>query len=242
MAFKSIAQYNEDKNKDFFILPNDGDSADVVILFQSADDALVADVHYIKSAEYSGYVHCCGTGCPACAQKLRVQHKIFIPLYNIAKDKIEFWDRTTFMESQLQTDVFANYPNPSEYVFRITRHGQANDRDTRYEIRGVGRNSAYPYAKILADHNAVMPAYYEHACKEVDIATLRRMLSNSSANPSVEYDYTPTPRGGYVPAASTGGAPVSDPVSVPVPQVYNQPPVDIPAADDSDDDVDDVDF
>ena len=57
MAFKSISQYNEDKNKDFFILQNDGDNAAVVILYRSVDDALVADVHYIKSGDYSGYVH-----------------------------------------------------------------------------------------------------------------------------------------------------------------------------------------
>ena len=65
MAFKTAREYNEDRFGGLFLLRNDGDYADVIFLYRSLDDVLIADTHYIKSADYSGYVHCCGRGCPA---------------------------------------------------------------------------------------------------------------------------------------------------------------------------------
>mgnify|MGYP007065811507 CR=1 FL=1 len=82
MAFKSMKTYNDERYHGFFLLRNDGDFADVIFLYQNIEDVLVADVHYIKSAKKSGYVHCCGEGCPACAKGIRVQTKLFIPVYN----------------------------------------------------------------------------------------------------------------------------------------------------------------
>lgn len=60
MGFKSIEQFNEERYGNKFILPNDGDFADVIFLYKSAKEVLVADAHYVKSADYSGYVHCNG--------------------------------------------------------------------------------------------------------------------------------------------------------------------------------------
>ena len=113
MAFKSLNQYNAEKNKGFFTLQNDGEYADVIFIYKSVGDVMIADVHYIKSSEYSGYVHCCGAGCPACEKGIRIQNKIFIPLYVIAKNgetlakpEIRYFDRTTYFEPQLMADVF----------------------------------------------------------------------------------------------------------------------------------------
>ena len=63
MAFKSVEQFNDDRYHGLFRLVNDGDHADVIFLYQSIKDMLVAQAHYIKSADYSGYVHCCEQGC-----------------------------------------------------------------------------------------------------------------------------------------------------------------------------------
>ena len=52
MAFKTITQFEEDKRGNFFILENDGDTADVIFLFKSIDDALMAKVHYVKYSTY----------------------------------------------------------------------------------------------------------------------------------------------------------------------------------------------
>lgn len=254
MAFKSLSQYQEDKNGEFFVLPNDGDYADVIFLYRSVDDVLVADVHYIQSSSYKGYAHCCGTGCPACnyptqsGRGIRIDHKIFIPLYNIQKGKIEFWDRSTFFDQVLQKSVFSGYPNPSETVFRVTRRGEAGSRDTRYDINAVGRNTTMPYEKILADCHTSFPEGYSVICKEMSIAEMDAALnSTGNSNDLDEYGYVPVPRG----AATSKSVETSPTVDVPVPE-YSNPEVSAPplpdydpnnVGDDSDEDpIDNVDF
>lgn len=235
MAFKSFSQYQEDKYGDFFVLPNDGDTADVVFLYKSAADVLVADVHYISSKGYNGYAHCCGQGCPACSyptksgRGIRKDDKIFIPLYNIQKNKIEFWDRSAKFENVLQKNVFGPFPNPSEAVFRITRHGEAGDRNTTYSIDPVGRNSSMPYEKILADFNVTLPDYYSIVVKEMSVAEMTETLNSNNAGASdlEDYGYVPVPRGQQV-AASEEPAPS---VTVPVPEYSAPPEVAPPLAD-----------
>ena len=200
MAFKSVKAYNEERFGNFFLLRNDGDFKDVVFLYRSLDEVLVADAHYIKSSDYTGYVHCCEAGCPACGKNIRVQNKLFIPVYSISDGEIQFWDRNMRFENQLETDVFSKFANPSEYVFRIIRHGAAGSIDTTYEIVLVGRLNGTNYDKILSDNHATFPEYYNVICKEVTVEQLSKMLTNSqnsnsynSSSSSVP-SYTVTPR------------------------------------------------
>ena len=197
MAFKSVKEFNDNRYHNLFRLINDGEYADVVFLYQSMKDMLVAQAHYIKSSDYSGYVHCCETGCPACAKSIRVQTKLFVPVYNIAKNAIEFWDRTIKFEPQLEQDVFNKFPNPSEFVFRITRHGVPNDINTTYSITAVGKNTLGSYQDILAKFNATMPDYYSNIIREVSVANLSLMLQSGDSNVASMPEYTPIPRTGY---------------------------------------------
>lgn len=229
MAFKKLNEYVEEKNGVFFTLPNDNDSADVIFLYRSTDDVLVADVHYISSKNYNGYAHCLGDNCPACdyptktGRGIRRQSEIFIPLYNINKRKIEFWDRTTRFEQVLNESVFRNYPNPSEFVFRITRHGQPRDPGTRYEIRAISRNADYSYNQILADFNMTFPDSYSLACKELTYDQMYNYLHSDVPTDLPDYGYVPVPRG-----SSSNASNDLPEVSVPTPQ-YGAPPADIPA-------------
>ena len=182
--FKTAKDYNEERFGGFFLLRNDGDFADVIFLYQSWDDVLIADTHYVKSADYSGYVHCCGRGCPACAKGIRVQAKLFIPLYNITESQIQFWDRSTRFENQLSTDVFKNFPNPSEYVFRITRKGAAGDVNTVYEIRAIGKNTSFSYDEILKANKTSLPEHYSTVCKEYSASELASLLSSEVEAPT----------------------------------------------------------
>ena len=201
MAFKSLTTYNAEKFRNFFVLRNDGEFADVIFMYRNVEDVLVADVHYIKSAEYTGYVHCCGVGCPACAKNIRVQTKLFIPVYNIQAKEIQFFDRNTTFENQLNQDVFSKFPNPCDYVFRITRHGAYRDVNTTYNITAVGRNTSMSYDSILQSLNVQLPDYYKTVCMEYSSAELDSMLNSaSSSSVSSEYassmpSYSVTPRG-----------------------------------------------
>lgn len=234
MAFKQISQYVEEKNGVFFTLPNDNDSADVIFLYQSINDVLVADVHYISSKGYNGYAHCLGDNCPACnyptktGRGIRKQSSIFIPLYNIQKRKVEFWDRTPKFENVLQQSVFKNFPNPSEYVFRITRHGQPRDPATRYEVKAISRNADYPYAQILADFNMVMPDSYSLACKELTYEEMDKYLnSDTPSDLPNAYNYVPVPRNA-APVTETPEVVADLPeLNVPTPN-YNEVPMSIP--------------
>lgn len=230
MAFKTANKYNEERFGKFFMLRNDGDSADVIFLYQDPDDVLVADVHYLKSENYSGYAHCNGHGCPACAKNIRVQTKLFIPLYNIDADEIQFFDRTMRFEPQLKHDLFDRYPNPSQCIARITRHGVAGSVDTKYTIEVIGKNTIAPYDSILAKFNAKMPDYYNEVCRELTNTEMSAMLNSSNigniANSSYNElpDYTPSPR-------------VSIPAPVAEPPQYSAPAV--PDINDPDEDIDD---
>lgn len=202
MAFKSVEEFNDSRYHGMFRLINDKDSADVIFLYRSKRDELVADAHYIKSANYSGYVHCCGKGCPACAKGIKVQSKLFVPLYNIKQndviqERIEFWDRGINFDKQLEQDVFSKFADPSEYVFRITRNGVAGDKDTRYSIQATNRNAFAPYDTILAKFNAQMPDYYSEIIKEFSISELADMLQNTGDAATDLPEYTPIPRTGY---------------------------------------------
>ena len=203
MAFKSIKEYNEERFANLFTLRGDGDSADVVFLYPSAESALVASVHYIKTADYTGYVHCCGRNCPACAKGIHTQMKLFIPLYNINSREVQFWDRSSRFDVQLAEDVFNKFPNPSEYVFRITRQGAARDINTTYQIVAIGRNTdaSLQYSQILADNQISLPDYYSTVCKDMKEADLYSALNTSNSSsatvPTDSYtapNYAVTPR------------------------------------------------
>lgn len=234
MAFKSVNEYNGN----LFKLPNDNDSADVVFLYRSSAEQLIADAHYIKSPDYSGYAHCCGAGCPACARGWKVENHFFIPLYNVQNDRIEFFDRTTRFLSQMAA-VFSAYPNPSEYVFKIIRHGAAGSRDTRYEIRLAGRNTHMSYDSILAQFNATMPEYYENVVRTLSIEQMTAMINSQASatstpgfKPASDIDnlqeYVPTPRAGYqsaipeayVPVGDVMGAATEEPEAAPTPTSF----------------------
>lgn len=239
MAFKSVNQYNQERYGGLFRLVNDGDSADVIFLYRNTDDVLVGDTHYVKSADYSGYVQCCGRGCPACGKGIRVQPKLFIPLYNLTDNEIQFWDRSLRFETQLSNDVFSKFPNPSEFVFKIIRHGVANDINTTYEIQVIGRNSTQSYDMILAKFGIKMPDYYETICKDLNPSELADLISkpvydNGSTSSTDLPDYSVQPRS----SASTTMVP---PVYEPVPAESMLPPDNLGSNDD-DDDVDDVNF
>lgn len=210
MAFKSVEQFNDDRYRGLFRLVNNGDTADVVFLYRSKKEELVGDVHYVRSKSYNGYVQCCDENCPACAKGLKLQHRLFVPLYNVKqhdaiygdlqKGVIEFWDRTVNFDKQLEQDVFSNYPNPSEYVFRIKRNGEPNDIETKYEIQAIAKNNASigSYDDIMAKFQTSFPKHYNEIAKEVTVSELSAMLADTGSVAGADLpDYTPIPRAGY---------------------------------------------
>lgn len=202
MAFKKMVEFNEQRYGNSFRLVNDQDYADVIFLYRNTSDVLIADTHYIKSAEYNGYVQCLEKDCPACEKGIRVQTNLFIPMLVLSHSdpdfkgpKIQFWDRSTKFQAQLMNDVFKNYPDPSGFVFRITRFGVPNDRGTRYAINVLEENQVGPYEAIMAKYGISLPDSYEIICKDYSATELRRvLLQQSSPNAAQRPTYGATPR------------------------------------------------
>lgn len=191
MAFKSITEYNNDRYGGMFLLKNDGDSADVIILYQSINDVMVGDTHYIKSSDYNGYVQCLGQRiCPACERGIRVQPKLFIPLYVVDTDEILFWDRSVRFQQQMDNDVFSKYANPSDFVFRITRNGVAGDINTRYAIQAVAKNNILSYDEILKKFDITMPDHYNTVCKDWSVEDYKKHLV-SEVRQDIDVDTMP---------------------------------------------------
>lgn len=233
MAFKSMKTYNDERYKGLFRLVDDNDSADVIILYRSYEDVLIADAHYIKSADYSGYVHCNGSGCPACSKDIRVQQKLFIPLYNLNTNEIEFFDRNIKFDNVLQQQVFAKYPNPSAYVFKIIRHGKSGSMDTTYEIRAIANNTFGTYDQILQKFNITLPEYYSEVIREMSNEQMSEALNDKESAPASNLpDYQIKPR-----EASQIQVPEAAP-SIPVPDMPMPETVEVDSAETIDEDVD----
>ena len=206
MAFKSIKKIEEDKFSNLLRL-DDEKSINGVFLYKSVDDVLVAAAHYINSKDYHGYVHCCESGCPACKKGIRVQNKLFIPIFvpaqlnpDYEEDTVIFWDRNqTFYNKQLKKDVFDKYDNPTSIVFKITRHGEYRDINTTYSIIPKA-NFCSDIDEVLENLGVSLPEYYENIIRTVDAATLSDMLNEASGteddafSPSQNYSYQAKPR------------------------------------------------
>lgn len=230
MAFKTVDAYYEEKYNGKFRLPDDGECAEVVFMYRGLQDEMRVEAHYIKSNTYSGYVHCNGVGCPLCGVKKKdgtprygKLDKLFIPLYNITTDKVEFWDRNMTFEPQLRRDVFAKFPNPSELIFRITRHGVANSQDTKYEITPINRNNLKTYDDILVSKGLKMPDCFDMIVKEFTNIELSDMLAHPETENTEFSDYVATPRGftSSVPDTYVNVASVMNSESVPSPNVVD---------------------
>lgn len=238
MAFKKMTEYNEQRYGNSFRLVNDQDYADVIFLYRSTADVLLADTHYIKSAEYNGYVQCLEKDCPACEKGIRVQTNLFIPMLVLSHSdpdfkgpKIQFWDRSTKFQAQLLNDVFRNYPDPSGFVFHITRYGVPNDRGTRYAINVLEENLVGSYDSIMASYKISLPESYDIICKDYSANELRRIiLQQNFQNTSQRTNYGAIPRGvpeanavpsgGEIPIVSAPQyvAPIMPTSTVPAPQ------------------------
>lgn len=199
MAFKSIEEYNDERYRNMLQLTNDGEFVDVIFMYRGMSDVMVVDCHYIKATDFSGYVQCLGGHeCPACnygTRGISVKNELFIPVYVVSGEnqgKLLFWDRTpSFMQAVLNPQVFSKYPNPSEFVFRITRSGGYRDPNTRFEIQAIGKNDTLSYDQILEQLDIKMPDYYESVCADWSKEKFQSMLNSNNDSSDIDVDTMP---------------------------------------------------
>lgn len=124
----------------YFSLLDDGDTADVRIMYSGVQDIEGYAVHKVKLPDDSyKYVDCLRSysdpkdACPLCMAYNKLLTKFWIPLYNVAKEEIQFWERGKNFYSKLAELCSANPPLVS-HIVEIERHGAKGDINTTYEL------------------------------------------------------------------------------------------------------------
>ena len=123
----------------FFKLADDGNSAEVRILYDSVDDIEGLSVHEIQLNDKKRYVNCLRAynepidKCPFCAAPMDTTVKVFIPLYDVNEKAVKIWERGKKMFNKLSR-LCSRYQHLCENVFVIERIGKAKSTDTTYDI------------------------------------------------------------------------------------------------------------
>lgn len=124
----------------FFSLKNDRDTARVQLVGDSMKDFPGYSVHEVYDAEgKKRYVNCLREAgdpiglCPFCANRIKLQAKLFIPLYNIDDDEMQVWERGKKFFGDLSS-YCSHTPHVGEVVTEIERRGKANDTSTTYGL------------------------------------------------------------------------------------------------------------
>lgn len=129
----------------FFGLADDGDVARVRFCYDSAEDVEGIATHRIKvgsrddGKDVFRHVNCLRAYnepldvCPFCRERIPVQAKLFIPVYDIDNDVIKTWERGKNFFSKMSS-LMGRYPNIVKRVFEIERCGKKGDMKTTYEI------------------------------------------------------------------------------------------------------------
>lgn len=151
-----IGNYDVKPSGKFFTLKNDKDVARVRILYESAEDIDGYAVHRVSVDGRDRYINCLREyndpmgKCPFCANGMKVQPKLFVPLYNEDTQELQFWERGSTFSSQL-SGLVARYKNIVSRTFDIERNGAKGDTKTTYQFYPVDEPDGTTVQDILDD-------------------------------------------------------------------------------------------
>ena len=130
--------YGVSNQGSFFTLKDDGDTARVRFLYETADDVEGYSVHTVKIGDKDRYVNCLRTynepidNCPLCKAGNKIKPRLFVKLYNEDAGECQLWERgKTFFDT---LSGLSNRYNPLyNKVIEIERHGKKGDMQTTYQ-------------------------------------------------------------------------------------------------------------
>ena len=132
-------KYYEGGNGEWLKLANDGDVVRVQFLHNNFNGLDTFACHRVNVNGKECWVDCKRTYddpldmCPLCEAGIRVQPVMILSLYDHADGKIKLWERGRKFKQKLEA-LCNRYPNLSQMVFEIERHGAKGDTNTTYEI------------------------------------------------------------------------------------------------------------
>lgn len=134
-----VNKYGGQGGGGYFSLRNDRDQARVIFPFRGAEDIKGYSVHKVKVNGKDRYVNCLHEygqpkdDCPLCAKGDFTMVKFFIPVYNVAQQRMQTWERGKKFGDEL-VSLCAHNPNIVTHGFEIERLGKQGDPKTQYMI------------------------------------------------------------------------------------------------------------
>ena len=129
----------------FFFLKDDGDIARVRFLYEKSEDIEGLAVHEVQIDGKRRYVNCLREygqpleTCPFCANYMKQQAKVFVPIYDEDAKSVKVWERGKQFLAKLSS-MSARYGNLVNHVMEIERHGKAGSTETTYEIYEIEKD------------------------------------------------------------------------------------------------------
>ena len=137
--------YGSNGGGGFFSLKDDKDTAQVRFLYDSIDDVEGFAVHEIEIDGKKRAVNCLREygapldDCPFCKNGMPVRVKYYVPLLQLADNKVVLWERGKKFGAKLSS-MCSRYPHLVSHTFEIERNGKAGDQQTTYEIYETGQD------------------------------------------------------------------------------------------------------
>ncbi len=152
---EEMDNYSSSTQSEWLKLSNDGDVARVQFLYNTYDDLDTFAVHKVKieGQQYDRMVDCKRNyddpidACPLCAAGIKTEPVMILSMYDHADGKIKIWQRGKNFRKVMESK-FNRYPNLSNMVFEIERHGAKNDTGTTYELIAMPEVEPYDVSEI----------------------------------------------------------------------------------------------
>ena len=139
---KTADNYGE-QGADFFSLKNHNDTAGVRFMYRNMEDVIGVTLHEVMVDGKKIKVDCLSVPgsiegiCPLCDYGVKIQAKVFIPIYDIDTFKVSIWERGKSWMGKL-SGICARYASTQMELcstpFDIVRNGAKGDQKTTYDM------------------------------------------------------------------------------------------------------------
>ena len=144
---RTTAFQNAGPRINYFALKDDGDEAVVRFCYDNPDQFDIITTHPVTVDGKFRRVNCLRESfkdsvdtCPMCAAKVPVQQKFYIKLIQYDRDENDqivatpkIWERPTSYVNIIG-NLFTEYGDVSDNVFKVKRSGKVGDKQTTYSI------------------------------------------------------------------------------------------------------------
>ncbi len=147
-------QQKQNSNTGYFRLVDDGDTARVRFLYNTSDDIEMFSVYQVDVNGKKRWVNSLRNynepleKCPfSRLSGVKLQNKLFIPIYNIDENCVQIWERGFTYQKKLEP-IAKRFEPIYSAVVEISRSGRKGDKETTYNFFLEGRDDNFDISKV----------------------------------------------------------------------------------------------